>query len=111
MWSFWIRLSRIQSDQQVLFNGIFISFLYHFYRFNTAGDRIDAIGGTVMTHIRESMQRAENRFDATAAHFARRHPCISLLCTFIGIPAFILGAVYALASVVVCPVAWVCGWM
>ena len=66
MWFFWIRLSRIQSDQQVLFNGIFISFRYHFYRFNTAGDRIDAIGGTVMTQFRKSIQRAENRFDTTA---------------------------------------------
>lgn len=64
-----------------------------------------------MTQIRKLIQRAENRFDTTAARFARRHPCISLLCTFIGIPVFILGAVYALASAVVCPIAWACGWM
>lgn len=85
--------------------------MYHFYRFNTAGGRINAIGGIVMKYIREAIQRTEYKFDTTAAHFTRRHPCISLLCTFIGVPVFVLGAVYALASAVVYPIAWVCGWM
>lgn len=64
-----------------------------------------------MTHIRESIQRTECEFDTAAAHFTRRHPCLSLLCTFIGVPIFIIGAVYILASVVIYPIAWACGWM
>lgn len=64
-----------------------------------------------MTYIRETIRRAGYRFDTTAARFTRRHPYIALLCTFIGVPVFILGAVCILASAVVCPIAWVSGWM
>ena len=46
-----------------------------------------------MTHIRESIQRTECEFDTAAAHFTRRHPCLSLLCTFIGVTIIIIGAV------------------
>ena len=64
-----------------------------------------------MKYIRETIRRAEYRFDTTAARFARRHPRIALFCTFIGVPFLILGAVCVLASAVVCPIAWVNGWM
>ena len=65
----------------------------------------------MMTYMMQSIHNVGHRVDAAVSHFTRMHPYLSFVCRFVGMPLLILLAVCVLTSVIVLPVAWLCGWI
>lgn len=58
-----------------------------------------------MTAIIKSIHKMENRFDKTAERFAFHHPYLAFLAMFIGMPLFVLIAVFVCTVLVTLPLA------
>lgn len=43
--------------------------------------------------------------------FINVHPYLAFICTFVGIPTFMVAAVFAFTAIVTYPIAFICGWL
>ena len=64
-----------------------------------------------MLHILQIIHIDKNHLNHSAAGFARLHPYLSFFCLFVGMPFFILAAVFACTSAVLLPLALLLGWL
>lgn len=53
----------------------------------------------------------QNKFDKAVERFMYRHPYAAFLALFVGMPIFILIAVFVCTTVIVFPIAWIMGWI
>ncbi len=63
-----------------------------------------------MTKILISIHKAEDRCNAAAQRFFSHHPVLGYLTAFIGIPVFILVAVFVFTTILALPFALIFGW-
>lgn len=64
-----------------------------------------------MTKIMNRVHAWEAGFDKKAVRFASHHPYLAYLAVFIGMPLFILGAVFLSTTVIMLPLALIFGWL
>ncbi len=53
----------------------------------------------------------QNKYDKTVDRFMHNHPCIAFLALFIGMPIFILIAVFACAAAIMIIMSQIMGWI
>ena len=53
----------------------------------------------------------QNKFDKAVEKFMYRHPYVAFLTLFIGMPIFILIAVFVCTTVAILPISWAMGWL
>ena len=64
-----------------------------------------------MKAILKSIRNFEDKFDRIAERFTFHHPYLAFLAMFIGMPIFILIAVFISTVVIIFPIAWIFGWL
>lgn len=64
-----------------------------------------------MKVILKSIHTVESKFNRIAERFAFRHPYLTYLAMFIGVPVVILSAVAFCTAVVTLPLALIFGWL
>lgn len=61
--------------------------------------------------VKDKWNIAKDKWDTVMEGFATRHPYVSFLALFIGMPLCILLAVCLCTTVTMLPVAWIMGWV
>lgn len=64
-----------------------------------------------MTRAFHTVHRFEKQLDSCTVHLMARHPVLVLLSVFLGMPLGVLLLVFALTTLVMTPIAWLCGWL
>lgn len=64
-----------------------------------------------MTRTMGTVRQQKYKIDAAVSRFAQRHPVLGYLSVFIGAPLLTLLALFAASSIVMLPVALLCGWL
>ena len=64
-----------------------------------------------MRHILNSIRAFEYKFDKKASWLACHHPCIAFIGAFIGMPLFVLAAVFVCTMAIMVPFGCVFGWL
>lgn len=64
----------------------------------------------MMTRIIKIIHRFEHSFDVRVRGFTQRHPYLSFLAAFVGMPLFILTSVLLGTMAIILPISWMMGW-
>ena len=64
-----------------------------------------------MTSIIKSIHKIKENFEYHMEGFTQHHPCLAFFAMFIGMPMFVLGAVFVSTALITLPFAWLGGWM
>lgn len=64
-----------------------------------------------MKRIKKAVRLFEDKFDRKAAWLAYHHPYLAFAGAFIGMPVFVLTAVFAGTMAVMLPLSLLFGWM
>ena len=64
-----------------------------------------------MSAIFKTIHELNKRIEAYAEHFAFRHPYLHIFAFFIGMPIFVLAAVFFFTAIITVPVALLFGWL
>lgn len=64
-----------------------------------------------MSAIFKTINEMDKRIKAYAEHFAFKHPDISFLVSFVGMPICVLVAVFFFTVIITVPIALIFGWL
>lgn len=64
-----------------------------------------------MSVLLKRIHEFDKRIEADAEHFAFKHPYLSFLAVFIGMPICVLVAVFFFTIIITVPVALIFGWL
>lgn len=64
-----------------------------------------------MTAISKLLHRVEDKLNQDMERFAFRHPHFTFLAMFVGVPTFILIAVFICTVLIVLPISLIFGWL
>lgn len=64
-----------------------------------------------MSAIFKTIHKLDNRIETYTKHFAFKHPHISSLVLFIGMPICVIAAVFFFTVVITAPIALIFGWL
>ena len=64
-----------------------------------------------MLTVFKTIHEFDKRIEAPAERFAFKHPYISFLTLFIGIPICVLTAVFFFTAIITVPIALISGWL